>query len=396
MVLLKEKSLPQLAGENDCTACLACKNICPKQAIDHYLAEDGHVYVKIDSLKCIGCLKCQQICEESRLCYGKNDLSASELYAAWAENDKDRANATSGGVFAALATTVLKAGGCVIGAELNGFDCKHTVIYSVNDIHRLQGSKYMASSMEDVYTIITEELPYRDVLFSGLGCQCAGVLAFFKGFKTDYKLYTVDLVCGGVPSRILIDKFKEHYPDVIGFLSFRSKDKYELRVCTENGEKTIKEKSLPLHGFNCGLTNRYSCFNCQFAKAHRNTDITIGDLWDYSKFTFEHQRGVSMVIVHNNVGLNLLSNSKIKYEKIAWEGTLLHNKRIVCGKDHIFKPRRELCVYSTNMNSESFRKLYTMDIKPYNLRLFLFRLYRFFVQRIINRQRQKKITNMLK
>lgn len=396
MALSKEKHLPQLAGEYECTACLACENTCPKQAIDHYLADDGHVYVKVDSLKCIGCLKCQDICEKSRSCCGENDLSASKLYAGWAKNDEDRANATSGGVFAALARTILESGGCVIGAKLNGFECKHTVIYSIDDIHWLQGSKYMASSMEDVYKILRKELPNRDVLFAGLGCQCAGVLAFFEGFETNYKLYTVDLVCGGVPSRIMIDKFKEHYPEVKGFLSFRSKDKYELRVSTYSEEKVIDDKSLPLHGFNCGLTNRYSCYDCQFAKAHRKTDITIGDLWDYSVSTTEHQKGISMVIVHSNNGETLFNNSRIAYERIGWKGTLLHNKRIVCGKDHIYNPRRKLLFNSENMKYESFRKLYTMDIRPNNLRLFIFRMYRYVVQRRIIKHRQKEIANMLR
>lgn len=381
MALLRKNPLPKLASYCECTACLACENTCPKQAINHYLDEDGHIYVKVDSLKCIGCLKCQQICEKSRSYCGENDLTASKLYAAWTENEEDRANATSGGVFAAFARTILKAGGCVIGAELNGFDCKHTVIYSEDDINRLQGSKYMTSSMEDVYTIITEELLRRDVLFSGVGCQCAGVLAFFERFKTDYKLYTVDLVCGGAPSRILIDKFKVQYPNIKGFLSFRSKDKYELRVSTDSGEKIIKEKSLPLHGFNCGLTNRYSCYDCQFAKAHRKTDITIGDIWDYSIFASEHQRGISMVIIHNNDGMNLLNKSAIKSEKIGWGRTLLHNKRIVCGHQNIYFPRKNIVRNSFKMDESRFKQLYTMSMGPKQIDLFIFRVYRYFCEK---------------
>lgn len=396
MTLLKEKPLPQLASEYECTGCLACENTCPKQAIDHYLAEDGHVYVKVDSEKCVGCLKCQHVCEKSRLCCGENDLSASELYAAWSENDVDRANATSGGVFASFARTILKAGGCVIGAELNGFECKHTVVYSADDIHRLQGSKYMASSMEDVYTIITEELPHRDVLFSGVGCQCAGVLAFFEGFKTDYRLYTVDLVCGGVPSRILIDKFREQYPDVKGFLSFRSKDKYELRVSTDSGETIIKEKSLPLHGFNCGLTNRYSCFDCQFAKAHRRTDITIGDLWDYSILPDEHKKGISMLICHTEAGEKLLRKSNICFQPVRWEEVLLHNKRTVCGVQTVYSPRKWLTRAAKRMRNDRFFKLYTITMKPRDIDLFAFRLYRFFREKILVKQRSREIITMSK
>ena len=391
MGLSKKKHLPQLAGEYECTACLACENICPKQAINHYLADDGHVYVKVDSLKCIGCLKCQKVCERSRSNYGENNIYASKLYAAWATDDKDRANATSGGVFAAFARTILKSGGCVIGAELNGFECKHSAIYSIDDIQRLQGSKYMASSMEEIYSTIAEELPHRDVLFSGVGCQCAGILAYFEGFKTDYKLYTVDLVCGGVPSRLLIEKFREQNPDVNGLLSFRSKDRYELKVKTDREEKVIEEKSLPLHGFNCGLTNRYSCYNCQYAKAHRKTDITIGDLWDYSILPNEHKSGISMVIAHSSNGKELLNNSSVKKEEIGWAGVLLHNKRIVCGHQNIYMPRKRLISNYKKLSKGRFVKLYTITMGPADIDLFSFRIIRYIKEKINKKLNEKYI-----
>ena len=395
MTLLKEKPLPQLASEYECTGCLACENTCPKQAIDHYLAEDGHVYVKVDSEKCVGCLKCQHVCEKSRLCCGENDLSASELYAAWAENDVDRANATSGGVFASFARTILKAGGCVIGAELNGFECKHVVIYDEKDIYRLQGSKYMASSMEDVYDILKKELPNRDVLFAGLGCQCAGVLAFLPEIRTAHKLYTIDLVCGGIPSKLLIDRFREEYPDVTGIVSFRTKDKYELRVQTESGEKVLSEKSLPLHGFNCGMTNRYSCYNCQFAKANRRTDITIGDLWDYTILPHEHKNGISMVIVHSENGMNMINKSSVVIDRIEWKGALLHNKRTVCGQQHIYFPRKKLNQFFNNMSHQKFKKLYTITMNVADVDLFIFRLYRYFREKSLSERNNRIISNML-
>lgn len=395
MALSKEKHLPQLAGEYECTACLACENTCPKQAINHYLADDGHVYVKVDSQKCIGCLKCQDICEKSRSCYGKNDLSASKLYAGWTENAEDRANATSGGVFAALARTILESGGCVIGAKLNGFECKHIVIYSVDDIHWLQGSKYMASSMEDVYQIIRDELPERDVLFAGLGCQCAGVLSFISAIKTTHRLFTIDLVCGGIPSRLLIDRFIEENPDITGIISFRTKDKYELKVNTKTGEKKLTEKSLPLHGFNCGMTNRYNCYDCQFAKAHRKTDITIGDLWDYSILPEEHKMGLSMVIIHSDKGTELINNSEVIVKRIDWTGALLHNKRAVCGHQNIYKPRLRLTKNNGKLSRIRFNKLYTITMSPIDIDLFIFRVIRYVKERLYAKTNEKYINNLL-
>ena len=395
MESLKTAKLPILADEFTCTACLACENICDQKAIIHSIGSDGHVHVKIREDLCVGCLKCQRICEKSRNCFGENDIASSNIYAAWTQKHDERMQATSGGVFAAFAETILNKGGCVIGAELSGFDCRLSVIYKNEDISKLQGSKYMASSMENVYSIIRAELVRRDVLFTGLGCQCAGVIAYFSGFRTSYTLYTADLVCGGIPSRLLIDHYMTTHPDVKGFKSFRTKDLYELKVSAEEGEKTVREKNLPLHGFNCGLTNRYNCYNCQFAKAHRKTDITIGDLWDYSVVPQEHKKGVSMVLVHSKNGQELLESSDIHAEKIQWEGALLHNKRTVYGKAHVFSPRKRLTRNSQKMNEEKFRKLYTMDIGPDTPLLFLFRVYRYMIQRIETKKAIKTIRSII-
>ena len=394
MELSRIKVLPQIASEHECTACLACENICPHNAINHYLADDGHVYVSINPKTCVGCLKCQRVCEKSRAYCGINNISESKIYAAWTKNDEDRAKATSGGIFAAIARTILESGGCVIGAKLNGFESKHSVIYSVDEIHYLQGSKYMASSMEDVYKVISEELPHRDVFFTGLGCQCAGVLAYFEGFKTEYRLYTADLVCGGIPSRILIEKFREQYQYVKGLASFRSKDRYELRVITDEGEKVIKEKTLPLHGFNCGLTNRYCCYNCQFAKAHRKTDITIGDLWDFSQFPSEHKLGISMIIIHSEEGNKLVDKSNIVNKPIEWKNTLLHNRRTVCGKQKIYLPRIHLVRNSVKMQPTAFLDLYGINMSPKQPMLFIFRVYRYLNQKILVRKDKKQINNI--
>lgn len=376
MALRKQITLPELACEKECTACLACENVCGRKAISHVIREDGHIYIQVDRDKCIGCLRCQDICLSSRMGFGTNDINSSQIYAAWAEDKNIRDNATSGGVFAAIADYVLENNGCVIGAELDGFTCKHSVVYNKDELKRLQGSKYMASSMEDVYQILRAELPNRDIVFAGLGCQCAGVLAFIPEIKTSHKLYTIDLVCGGIPSRLLIDRFREEYPEVTGIV-FRTKDKYELKVQTESGEMVLSEKSLPLHGFNCGMTNRYNCYNCQFAKAHRRTDITIGDLWDYSILPDEHKRGISMAIIHSDQGMELLKMSAVKIKSIEWRKTLLHNMRTICGKQNIYRPRKQLIANYSRLENSRFKKLYTITMKPMDIDLFIFRVFRY-------------------
>lgn len=386
---------PILADKLSCTGCLACVNCCHTGALTPYLEEDGHIYVGVNEDQCVGCLLCQRVCEEARQCFGSNDLKQSIVYAAWAEDRNLRAHATSGGAFGAFADAVLDRGGCVIGAELNGFECKHTAIYEREDIFRIQKSKYMASSMEDVYRVISEELKKRDVLFAGLGCQCAGVISFFKDFSSEYNLYTVDIVCGGSPSRLLIDLFKEEHPEIKGLTSFRAKERYELGVYSDKGRIAFTQKNLPLHGFNCGMANRYSCYQCPFAKAHRKTDTTIGDLWNDKVFPEEHREGISMVIVHSEKGRKLCEMSALHYEPVAWESVLLFNPRIVCGKQHLFFPRRRLVKNAGSMKRETFRRLYTMDLSWKNPLLFLFRIYRYVVQRMEKKQNRKRIQKIM-
>ena len=397
MKLSKCKNLfPVLAEEHDCTGCMACLSSCPVNAIQSRKGDDGHNYVEIDEDKCIGCKKCEKICQLSLSNYGDNDIRKSVVYAAWNTNSLDRLNSTSGGIFSAIAKTVLANQGAVVGATLEGRQCKHILISKVDDIYKLQGSKYMASSMEGIYNVIEEELCKGIVLFTGVGCQCAGVLAYFDKHKYRKNLITVDLVCGGAPSKILLDKYYLNNLDVEKIISFRNKDKYTLRI-VKNGEiVNDNSKNLPLHGFNCDLTSRFSCYHCQFACAHRKTDLTIGDLWNYNIYKDEHEKGISTIIIHTEAGKNLVDNSNVELHQIKWKDCLCYCRRIVSGEGHIFRPRRNLARNAKNMPYENFVKLYCISMKPRDCILFVFRIYRFIVNRFLHFRIDYRINRILK
>lgn len=395
MTSSQEFKLPRLANEKECTGCFACKSSCQVGAICSVVSEDGHVYVSVDRSRCVGCLKCERVCLQSRRNHGKNDIKESLIYAGWTYNRGDRQRGTSGGIFPALARYVIETGGCVVGAYLDGKECKHIIIDNVHQIQGLQGSKYLFSSLDGIYEKIEKELKNRDVLFTGVGCQCAGILAYFEGKNYTHHLYTVDLVCGGAPSKLLIEKFYENNPNIEYIKSFRKKDKYCLTVQTREGEKEYTSKNLPLHGFNCGMTSRICCYNCQFAKAHRKTDLTIGDLWDYNIYPNEHHQGISMIIVHNDSGENLINSSCVKIEEIPWNGALLNNKRTVCGFQHLFFPRKHLIYISQKLSYEKFVKLYCISMKPSNCIFFLFRIYRFLVMKYDSYAAKKEIMKLL-
>ena len=387
--------IPDLADQQNCIGCYACKDICPQNAIDSYYGKDGHIYMRVDNQKCIGCQKCQRVCSETQSIKGNNDLSLSSIYSAWANDQELREIATSGGIFASIASYVISQGGCVVGASFDGRECKHIIVDKIEEIKKIQGSKYVPSSLDGVYRLIAEELSVRDVLFSGVGCQCAAVIAYFANKSTPYKLYTVDLVCGGYPSRILMDKFFEKNIDITGICSFRSKDKYELMVKRGEEMLVLHEKNLPLHGFNCGMTSRWSCYNCKYAFAHRATDITIGDIWDYSICPEEHHRGVSMAIVHSESGARLLHGADCTFCEINWEGPLLNNKRIVSRRQLVFSPRKNLIRNAEKLTYNKFVKLYCIAMNPSDIGMYLFRIYRYILNKYIAKLNELRIRKLI-
>ena len=163
----------------------------------------------------------------------------------------------------------------------------------------------------------------------------------------------MDLICGGVPSRLLIEKFIENAPyEVKRILSFRSKEKgwtprgfqYNLKI--EDSSGIIHDytgiRNLITTGFACEMTNRYSCYECKFAGARRMSDFTIGDYWGNTLYPEQNKKGVSVAITHTEKGKRALQSSELELHEIGWRDFLFRNPRTVYGKGVIPKSRKHL------------------------------------------------------
>lgn len=385
------KRLPILASSDTCTGCLACIDICSTNAIKKVNKDDGHIYSVVDVERCVGCKKCESVCSLARSEYGNNNIAQTKPFAVWANDSQLRSNSTSGGVFAALAKYIIENGGYVVGATFDGRRCYHKMISKTEEIPLLQGSKYTESDMEGIYRQIASVLPKHSVLFSGLGCQVGAITSFFSKHPFRENLFTIDLVCGGSPSSLLIESYLENNKNVEKIVSFRSKEKYELRIVKNGTITTSSNPNLPLTGFVKELTNRYSCYDCQYTYAHRRSDITIGDLWGDKEFVDEHKNGISLAMCHSDKGLLLLEKSDVTKRSIKWSQFLPYNPRVVMGKKHIYDLRRNLTVNYKKYNYETFKKIYTLDFKPYNIFWFLFKIYHV----LIVKNERKKAMNYI-
>lgn len=385
---------PQLANRKDCTGCLACVDSCRNNALNYYIGNDGHYYVKIDDDSCIGCFQCEKSCPAtSRLLYGKSECA--KAYAAWNKNYEVRAESASGGAFSAMAQFVLDQGGVVIGATLDNInDVSHVVISDTNDLPKLQGSKYTQSNTKGIYKQTLKHLKEGEtVLFSGTGCQVGGLYSFLRNKIYNGNLITVDLICGGVPSKLLIQKFVENEPYKIRrIVSFRTKEngwkpkgfEYNLKVEDVNG--VIHDYSgihnLVTTGFSVELTERYSCYNCKYVGLHRLSDFTIGDLWGDEMYPNEHYNGLSLLVAHNQKALDLL-DSMSNYLQTAPcnnDSAIKVNFRLVDGRNvrRFTVERKFVRFFFNNCSYTTLKAIYANEYNIINIWtpwIFLRRIY---------------------
>ena len=161
-----DKVSVKLCPENDCTGCGACAAACSQNAISMTFDAEGFPRPQINYDKCVGCNACRRICPVINPLAKESD---GEVYAAWALDPKIRRHSSSGGLFTVLARRILRDGGCVVGASLNGETgfVNHVIVQSEDELCKLQGSKYVQSCIEAqvLKTVIGELKKGRKVLF---------------------------------------------------------------------------------------------------------------------------------------------------------------------------------------------------------------------------------------
>ena len=304
-----------LADKSHCTGCSACAEICTHYAIRMLPDEEGFLYPQIDSTICVECGLCTKSCPELYP-VARPDGAAQKVYALI--NYCDRKVSSSGGAFSVFAKWVIGQEGIVFGATMDKrFVVRHIGVETEKDLEQLRGSKYVQSDIGDCYGRVREELKKgRKVLFSGTGCQVAGLYAFLRGKRYEGQLMTLDLVCHGVPSQMAFSSYLEKLQkndrpsggNIDGF-RFRKLDSWDYRPAVKfaKSEWHILElwKNAYMDAFFKGIIYRESCFHCQYCNMQRIGTCTLADFWEIGKhgraFSKNVASGVSLVI--DNVGI---------------------------------------------------------------------------------------------
>jgi NAD-dependent dihydropyrimidine dehydrogenase PreA subunit len=309
----------KIVNKQDCCGCTACEQVCHKNAITMQPDEEGFLYPVVDNLLCVDCGVCENVCpvkHTKRINDGK-----LFCFAAQNKNEKIKFESTSGGIFSFLAVPVLRNDGIVYGVSFNEtWKVVHSSVTTEADLKKFRGSKYVQSYLGNTFRKIKQELKDGcQVLFSGTPCQVEGLLNFLK---TPYaNLKTVDIVCHGVPSPGLFEKYIEWICRKYGTISairFRDKSSFgyrssSMRIDFQNRKiyKGFQETDPMLKTFFSGLCSRPSCFDCRFKKLHRRSDYTIFDGWHIAKWdkTMDDNKGTTLVITKD---ASFINNNSLK------------------------------------------------------------------------------------
>jgi coenzyme F420-reducing hydrogenase beta subunit len=245
-----------------------------------------------------------------------------KAYAAYAAEDALRAQSSSGGLFTLLAEEILSRGGYVAGAAFDeDLSVRHILVDNVRDLEKLRGSKYVQSRMEDTYLCVKEQLQKgRPVLFTGVSCQVAGLKAYLG--KEYENLYTVDVLCHGVPSPKVWEQYlreqEADHREKPAAVSFRDKRtgwrRSSISVKFADGAEYCRpgEENRYMQLFLRDICLRPSCHSCRFKSFPRLSDLTIGDAWGIEKQMpeLDDDRGISLVMINTPKGHRFLQNVK--------------------------------------------------------------------------------------
>ena len=315
-LMSKAEKRDHIVAPPDCTGCSLCANVCGHDAIAMVWSEEGFLIPQVDEAACVGCglcvLKCPALQERPKV---QDELRESmPTFGAWHRDAEAHRASSSGGVFTALASWVLAQGGCVFGVVWRD---KVTAVFtkaeSMEEVAPMRGSKYVPAVPGMSFREVRAELRKgRRVLFVGVPCQ-VHALRSYLGKRYDL-LLTVDVVCHGVPSRLLWQKFVAEAEDrsgkVVRRVSFRDKDegwlRYNLTTHFTDGSREAQFywDTDFMRLFLSDVALNRCCYDCRYAGLPRQGDVTVGDFWGVQGLhpDWPLRDGVAAVLVNSPAG----------------------------------------------------------------------------------------------
>jgi coenzyme F420-reducing hydrogenase beta subunit len=291
-----------------CCGCGACASACPRGAIDIDMDELGFYSAGLDTNLCVSCGKCEKTCpmRNPKLPVHVRD---GRTFSYKSGDTAQLLRSSSGGAAYELAKTAVNAGQAVFGCEYDraAARARHVMLNpgDAGGLDRITGSKYIQSGFSGV---LGEIAASEGAAVFGTPCQIAAAAALIPESKRESFLL-VDLICHGVPSYHLFEKYLSYKDKTAGTgpapeMSFRYKGRgwgeIYLRVAGNGHESITSQKDdLFFKFFENGHCYMPSCYECPF-RAASCADIRLGDYWG-ERFAHDNE-GVSILCAYTSRG----------------------------------------------------------------------------------------------
>ena len=277
------------------------------------------------------------------------NLSAYSGY--FKDNNKLLASASGGAATAISEGFIKNFNGLVIGATYSS-DCRNVefaCISTIEDLHKLKGSKYAASDKkifddenkiyQPVFKYVGDKLSSgQKILFFGLGCDIKALYSYLEHNQINTQnLFTSDLICYGATLKKVhtdyINSLEQKFNSQVKYFTVRYKKvgwtPFYIRAEFDNGK--IFEKNFYESDYGYAFANfaNQPCFHCNARGLNHIADVTVADFWGLTeKMQGFNKNGVSIILARSQKGqqlVNLIDTNNFELSEANPEFIITHN-----------------------------------------------------------------------
>ncbi len=308
-----------------CSGCRACINVCSQKAIE--IIETISEYNAVINLdKCINCNACRKVCQ-----YNVQPKFRTAIFwkQGWAKEEGSRNKSSSGGLAYEIEKGFVESKGKVYSCIFKEGEFQFSCIDKVEELEELRGSKYVKSNPKFVYREIAENLKKGfKVLFVGLPCQVASLVNYVGDNEN---LYTIDLVCHGTPSPLLLQKYLlDHNMELENIFKIKFRDNHNFHLEINNSSLSgnrILDSYMLMFLRGCSYTE--NCYYCKFARKERISDVTLGDSWGSTFSVNEQRKGISLILANTEKGRWMINNSAVELRDVDLNNAIRNNQQLI-------------------------------------------------------------------
>ena len=337
----------KITKKEDCCGCEACVQACPQKCISFVEDKEGFLYPLINETLCVRCGKCTKICP---ILNPRSEQKPISCVVSRNIDEKVRLDSSSGGAFSALAERIIDEGGIVFGAIYdNQWNVCHSEMTRTPEMGLLRTSKYVQSRIGDSFIKAKQYLDRNvKVLFSGTSCQIAGLRNFLN---KDYEnLYTIDVICHGVPSPLVWKRYMKENSCGCSIVSVNMRDKFpngwtdfHMTLRKKVGDVDLvysnsHDKDAFMQLFLNDVCLRPSCYKCPAKGGKSGADITLADFWG-AKVLYpdkNDEKGMSLVITSTSKGARLVDGADLESFPVEFDKAIKFNSSFYKSKQAPF------------------------------------------------------------